>query len=205
MLPHDLFQPGRDFIQGLLPGDALKSVSHAFEGVFQPLRVVLEIGNVDALPADIPPGSGVFFITPDLEDPAALGGHFQAAVTEAEHARSLLPFAHGWLLGGGFPCRERIEREGGRSQCGMRSSECGIINLSLSVPSGEEKKNITTEHGEIAEIFLNKGHRHKSFFEYFIISAPSAVYHYFFMNASSVFIRVHPRPIKFLVFGPFLI
>jgi hypothetical protein len=86
VLPYDFFQPGRDFIQGLLPGDALVPASDAFEGIFQPLRVVLEIGNVGPFPADVPLRSGIFFIRPDLEDPASLGGHFQAAVAVAEDA-----------------------------------------------------------------------------------------------------------------------
>ena len=38
---------------------------------------------------------------------AAFGDHFQAAVAEAEHAGSLLPLAHGRLLGGRLSMAER--------------------------------------------------------------------------------------------------
>ena len=44
---------GRNFVQGNIPGDAFEVIPDPFEGILQPLRVILEIGHVRALPAEI--------------------------------------------------------------------------------------------------------------------------------------------------------
>ena len=98
MSSDNLFEFGRYFIQGLLPGDALEPISHAFEGEFQPLRVILEISDVGALPADITLGARIFPVTPDFQDLAPFGGHFQAAVAIAKDTGGLFPFTHSPLL-----------------------------------------------------------------------------------------------------------
>jgi hypothetical protein len=94
MLLPELFDPGRDFIQGLAPGDPFKAAAHAFQRVLQPARVILEESDAGSFPTDETPGTGTFPVRPDFEDPAARDNDFQAAVLSAKYAGSLLPFIH---------------------------------------------------------------------------------------------------------------
>jgi hypothetical protein len=102
MLGYNLFEFGCDFVERLCPGDPLETISNALEGKFQSFRIILEIGNIGTLPADIPLRTGIFLIRPDLEDFAAFGDYFQAAILVTKGTRGFLPFIHGptpFLLG----------------------------------------------------------------------------------------------------------
>jgi hypothetical protein len=61
---------------------------------FQSLWVILEIRDVRSFSTKITLGTGVFLVAPHLNNLAAFGGDFEAAVVKTEHTGCLLPFAH---------------------------------------------------------------------------------------------------------------
>jgi hypothetical protein len=53
MCSDDFPELGCYFIQGLIPGEALKAISNPFERKPQPLRVILKIGDVGSFSTKI--------------------------------------------------------------------------------------------------------------------------------------------------------
>ena len=84
---HDVLELGGNFVEGRIPGDAFETIPDAFEGVLQPLGVILKIGNVGALSAEITLRAGAFPVAPNFGDPASLGHDFEAAVQAAQDTR----------------------------------------------------------------------------------------------------------------------
>src|SRR5208337_1226816 len=81
----DILYLGRYLVQRLFPGDAFKAVSHAFQRVLQPFRVILKVSNVRSFPANKTLRTGTFPVRPDFQDLTAFGNDFQAAVLGTKH------------------------------------------------------------------------------------------------------------------------
>ena len=92
---HNLFEFGCDFVERLFLGDPLETISYALEGKFQSLRIILEIGDIGTLAADIALRTGIFLIRPDLKNFVSFGDDFQTAILATEGTRGFLPFIHG--------------------------------------------------------------------------------------------------------------
>jgi len=83
-----------DFIDGLVPGDPLEFVPDFFERIFQAVGVVLVIGDVQTLAADIPFAFGVGFVASNFDDAVVFHFDFQTAVLRAEDTAGFKYFSH---------------------------------------------------------------------------------------------------------------
>jgi len=84
-------QFSRHFFQGLVPRNFSEKGAFAFQGLFQPVCVVLKVGYIQALTTDVPCASRVFLVGLDLDDPIAFDKDLQTAVLGATDTTSLMP------------------------------------------------------------------------------------------------------------------
>jgi hypothetical protein len=100
VLTDNVFEFGGDLIDSLIPGDALKTISNTLEGILKAVGIMLVIGNVHALTAEIALTSGVGFIRLHLDDavifhldckPAVLGTENTSGFMYCFHESSFLP------------------------------------------------------------------------------------------------------------------
>jgi len=78
--------------QGFVPAQCLKLAVLSPQRAYQPLVVVLVMGNLETLAADIALGSRVGLITSNFNDPVIFNHHLQSTALEAETATGLLPW-----------------------------------------------------------------------------------------------------------------
>lgn len=88
MLGYNLLEFCRDFVERLVPGDALEPIADSLQGEFQPLRFILEVSNVGAFAADISTGTWIVFIRSHPKDLASLRHHLQPAIRSATAHRT---------------------------------------------------------------------------------------------------------------------
>ena len=94
VLVHDVLQLRADLIDGLIPGDPLKMISHFFHGVVQAVLMIKEIFAVSSLAAGIAVGAGAVLVRTHRDHLGPFHFHFQAAADAAESALGLFPYSH---------------------------------------------------------------------------------------------------------------
>jgi hypothetical protein len=78
--------------QGFVPAQCHRLAVPSLQRAYQPLVVVLVIGNLETLTADIALGSRVCFITSNFKDAIIFDHHLQSTALEAETTTGLLPW-----------------------------------------------------------------------------------------------------------------
>jgi hypothetical protein len=78
--------------QGFVPAQFPKLAVLSLQRAHQPLMVVLIMGNLETLAADIALGSRVGLITSNFDDPVIFNHNLQSTALEAETATGLLPW-----------------------------------------------------------------------------------------------------------------
>ena len=86
-LPGDLFD-------GPFPGYLLKYVTHPFERMHEPIGVVLMIGDIQSLAANVTLATGMVLVAANLDDSIVFNPHFQPAEIRTEDTACFFPI-HG--------------------------------------------------------------------------------------------------------------
>ena len=87
-----------DFIDGLIPGYGIKSLSVFLQGVRQPVGMVLMVPDVQPLAAHISLAAGVVLIPANLGNLIVLHSNLESAQIASQYTRCFLPLGHFRLL-----------------------------------------------------------------------------------------------------------
>jgi len=94
----DIPQTVGDFADGLIPGNPFELSADFFQRIFEPVGVVLVIGDVQALAADVAFAFGIGFVRPDFDDAVIFDFDDETAVLCAQDAAGFEKDAHGCFL-----------------------------------------------------------------------------------------------------------
>jgi hypothetical protein len=80
-----------DFADSLVPGYPLEVVPHPFQGIENPVCIVLVICHIEPFSADVPLTPGIVLVGADLDDPVVLDLYLQTAVLATERTIRYFP------------------------------------------------------------------------------------------------------------------
>ena len=98
MVIHNVFEPGRDLVYGLVPRNPFKPIPRTFQRIFEAVGMVLVISNIESLAADIPLAVQVVLVAPAFDDLIIFDANFQSAEIDSQNTRCFFPLGHICLL-----------------------------------------------------------------------------------------------------------
>ncbi len=94
ILVNNTFEFGGDFVDGLVPGNPLKFIPDFFQRIFQPVGIVLMIGDMQTLAADIAFAFYICLVALHFNDAVRFHLDFQAAILCAEDTAGFMNLSH---------------------------------------------------------------------------------------------------------------
>ena len=94
ILADNAFEFGSYLIYGLVPGDTLKTFSHALQRIFESVGVMLMISDVHALTAEIALAFDIGLIRLHFDNAVVFRFHFQTAVLRTEDTAGFMNRSH---------------------------------------------------------------------------------------------------------------
>ena len=98
MLFHDAFKFGRNFFNGLVPGNFFKLVPDLFQRMSESVGVVLIVLDVQPLAADIAFAARIVLVPLDFSYTVVLYADFQSAYVASQYTGCFFPIGHINLL-----------------------------------------------------------------------------------------------------------
>ena len=91
MLFHDAFKFGRNFFNGLVPGNFFKFVPYLFQRVSEPVGVVLIVLDVQPLAAGITLRAGIVFVSANFNYTIVLDLDLKPTDISSQYTRCFFP------------------------------------------------------------------------------------------------------------------